>query len=376
MNKKVLILHVPLGAGHVMAAKAIGEAFEKKYPEIEVKVVDTLDFAFEIFRQVLPKTFNLMAAKAPFLYKWIYDYYNDDSRHKFLSKTSNAIIKNSRFAKFLKEFNPDFIISTNPLPMQLVSFTKEQNVIDILSANVCTDFGFHAFWHNNDVNYYFVATEKVKAALKERGVAPEKIIVSGIPISARFSETKDRLKILSKIGFSDKFPIFLIIGGGGKIAYSDVSDIFEKVRKKIVGAQFIVAAGRDKTLEKKLMNSKLKTDTRVKVFGFTDKIADFMEIADLILTKAGGLTVAECFSKGLPLIVNNTIPGQEDDNVKYLLENKAGFKAVSIEEVSAIAVKLFSNPSELAEIKRNSKELSKPRAAKDIADFIVSRIKQ
>src|SRR3989344_7337788 len=170
MNKKVLILHVPLGAGHVMAAKAIGEAFEKKYPEIEVKVVDTLDFAFEIFRQVLPKTFNLMAAKAPFLYKWIYDYYNDDSRHKFLSKTSNAIIKNSRFAKFIKEFNPDFIISTNPLPMQLISRTKEKNIIDTLSANVCTDFGFHSFWYNLDVNYYFVANNIVKNFLISHSV--------------------------------------------------------------------------------------------------------------------------------------------------------------------------------------------------------------
>ena len=95
----------------------------------------------------------------------IYKYYNHKLRQKSLSDISNAIFEKSRFVKFVKEFNPDFIVSTNPLPMQLVSKTKEKNIIDILSANICTDFGFHSFWYNEDVNYYFVADEDIKKSL-------------------------------------------------------------------------------------------------------------------------------------------------------------------------------------------------------------------
>jgi len=373
-KKKILILHVPFGAGHVMAAKAIAESFEKKYPEIQTEVIDALDFSFEIFRQILPKTFNLMTAKAPFLYKWVYDYCNNDSRQDLLTITYSAVIKNSGFVKFIKDFNPNFIISTNPLPMQLVSFTKQKNIIDILSANVCTDFGFHAFWHDADVNYYFVATEEIKRALAERGMEQEKVRVTGIPIRPRFFETVDRVKILHELGFSNEFPVFLVVGGGGKITYLNLLMIIKKVRERNQEAQFIVVAGRDKSLEKKLEKSDLKTYPKIKVFGFTDKMADFMSVADLILTKAGGLTIAECFAKGLPIIVNDVIPGQEDDNVEYLVKNGAGFTAKGAKEAAEIAVNLLSIPEKLAEIKENSKKLSKPNAAEDIADFVVSQI--
>lgn len=357
-----------------MAAKAIAEAFSKKHPEIKTEVVDTFYFAFEIFKQILPKTFDFVTAKTPVLYKWIYGYLNSGSRRKLLTGTTNAIVKNSKFVRFIKDFNPDFIVSTNPLPMQLVSFTKQKNIVDILSANVCTDFGFHAFWHNEDVNYYFVATENIKQQLAESGIGAENIVVSGIPISPKFSEVKERSRILSELGFSTKHPVFLIVGGGGTIKYSDIVKIVETIRRKSRNTQFIIVAGRDRTLKKELDDPELKKNQKIKVFGFTERLADFMSASDAIFTKAGGLTIAECLAKGLPVIVSNVIPGQEDDNVKYLTENCIGFKADSAESVGKIAVSLFSNPEELSKIRKKCKIFSKPGAAEDIADFIASKI--
>ena len=122
-KKKVLILHAPLGAGHGAAAKAIAEAFLLRYPDIEVKSADVLDFSHELFKQTLPKAFYFFTLYIPFLYKLFYDYSNHRSRYKFLNHVSDAFLKKSRFVKFINDFNPDFIISTNPLPMQLVSKT-------------------------------------------------------------------------------------------------------------------------------------------------------------------------------------------------------------------------------------------------------------
>ena len=371
-KKKVLILYAPLGAGHGSAAKAIAEVFSLKYPDIDVKNINVLDFAFEIFKQGLPWAFFNLNLKAPFLYKWIYKYYNHQSRYKFLNNVSNVILEKSRFVEFIKEFNPDFIISTNPLPMQLVSKTKEKNIIDILSANVCTDFGFHSFWHNADVNYYFVADEEIKKSLIEHGVDSKKIQVVGIPTSLKFNNTLDREKIINNLGFDISRPILLIVGG--RTSYKKLLTIISGVKQKNNGLQFIIVAGRDKILQKKMKDSKISNDPSVRIFDFVDNLDEYMTAADLILTKAGGLTVSECLVKSLPMVINDIIPGQEEDNVNYIVNHGVGVKADNVKESIVAVNKLFLQPEKLTAMRENCKKIAKLNVADDLVNFVVSKI--
>lgn len=372
-NKRVLILYAPLGAGHGSCAKAIAEAFASNYPEFEVKTANVLDFAFEIFRAGLPKVFVYVTSKIPFLYKWVYDSFNHQSRYNFLNRTSDVFIKRSHFVKFINEFSPDFILSTNPLPMQLVSLTKHKKIIDILSANVCTDFGFHSLWYNPDVNYYFVANEDIKRSLIGHGVAKDKIIVTGIPISLKFNEKTDCQKILESLDFNKNIPILLIVGG--KMKYEKILKIIEKTGEKIK-VQFIIIAGRDKKLQTQLEKSDLKKKRNIKIFGFVGNIQDYMAVSDLILTKAGGLTVAECMQKNLPMVINDFIPGQEEDNVKYIINNGAGVKANNTNEAIGFILNLFSSPAKMIKMQENCKKIAKPDASKNLADKAYNIITQ
>ncbi|TSC95164.1 MAG: UDP-N-acetylglucosamine:LPS N-acetylglucosamine transferase [Parcubacteria group bacterium Licking1014_1] len=369
-KKKVLILHAPLGAGHETAAKAIAEAFLLRYPNIEIKSADVLDFSYEIFKQTLPKAFYFLTFYIPFLYKLFYDYSNHRSRYKFLNHVSSAFLKKSRFVKFINDFNPDFIISTNPLPMQLVSKTKEKNIIDILSANVCTDFGFHTFWHNADVNYYFAANEKIKRALISYGAIPESVKVTGIPISSKFSKLSDRQKTLGELGFDVSMPVLLIVGG--TTAYGKLMNIIGELKKRNNLIQFIVVAGRDENLQKKLKKSKINSDPLIRTFGFVNNLDEYMTATDLIFTKAGGLTIAECLTKGLPMVIYDIIPGQEEDNLNYVVSHGAGIKAENIKKSVEAVVDFFSQPEKLAKMKENCRKIAKPNAANDLADFVAS----
>ncbi len=370
-KKKILILYVPLGAGHGAAAKAIEEAIAKKYPETEVKNISILDFAFEIFRAGIPGGFNFITAKIPFVYKLIYHGFNN-AGHMAINRTSDAFIKKSHFVEFIKNFNPDFILSTNPLPMQLVSLTKQKHIIDILSANVCTDFGFHSIWHNPDVNYYFVSNEDVKEALEKHGVSSDKIIVSGLPTSLRFQKEVSRQKVFDSLKFSLNSPVLLIVGG--KIKYGAVLKIVEKIEEKI-SAQFIIVAGRDKKLREDLEGSGLYKKPNAKIFGFVDNLEDYMAVSDLILTKAGGLTIAECMEMRLPMVINDFIPGQEEDNVNYLVKNGAGLKVKNTSEAARLITDLLSHPEKLSDMKENCKKLARPKAAEKIIDFIMEKTK-
>ncbi len=371
-KKKVLILHAPLGAGHGVAAKAIAEAFLLRHPDIEVKSVDVLDFSYEIFKQTLPKAFYFFTFYTPFLYKLFYDYSNHRSRYKFLNHASDAFLRKSRFVRFINDFNPDFIISTNPLPMQLVSKTKEKNIIDILSANVCTDFGFHIFWHNADVNYYFVANQEIKTVLISHGADPESIIVTGIPINSKFSRLSDRRRTLDGLGLDSSRPILLVVGG--TMAYSKLVSVITKLKKINNLIQFIIVAGRDEIMQKKLKKSKIGRDPLIKTFGFVDNLDEYMGASDLIFTKAGGLTVAECIAKGLPMVISDIIPGQEEDNVNFAITHNFGVRAGSAQKLAKVIAGLFSNKQRILEMKENCRKVAKPEAASEIADFIASKI--
>ncbi len=370
-KKKILILYAPLGAGHGKAAKAIEEAFLQNYPDFIIKNADVLDFAFGLFGAGIPAAFDYITSYAPFLYKWIYKSFNHQKRYHYLNHGSGVFIKKPNLIEFIKDFNPDFILSTNPLPMQAVSLTKHQKIIDILSANVCTDYGFHSLWYNRDVNYYFVANEDVKESLISHGVSSEKIITSGIPISSKFNRLADRQKILARLGFKENTPTLLIVGG--KIKHRSLFEIVQKIGKTFP-VQFIIVAGRDKALKKELEKSELNKNPRVRIFGFVNNIEDYMSVADLVLTKAGGLTVAECMQKNLPMVINDFIPGQEEDNVKYLVEKGAGLEAKNIKEATKIITDLFLNPEKILEMKENCKKAARPNAAKEIVDFVALKL--
>ncbi|MEI7424726.1 MAG: glycosyltransferase, partial [Candidatus Staskawiczbacteria bacterium] len=315
-KKKILILYAPLGVGHSSAASAIAEVFALKRPDIEVKNINVLDFVPDVFKQGLPWFYNQTTSKVPTLYKLIYNYYNYKSRSKHLNNLSRIILKKSKFIEFIEDFNPDFIISTNPLAMQLISLTKEENIINIPSANVCKDFGFYSLWHNKDANYYFVANEEIKKSLIKYGAEKNKIQITGIPTGLKFSKLLNIKEIIvSKLKFNSANPVLLIVGG--RISYFNLLKIIKGVKKNNTKIQFIVVAGRDKILQKKIKDSEITIDPAIRVFDFVDNLEEYMTVADLILTKAGGLTVSECLVKNLPMIFNDIIPGQEEDNVNY-----------------------------------------------------------
>jgi processive 1,2-diacylglycerol beta-glucosyltransferase len=371
-KNKILILHGQPGMGHSIPASAISEVFSKKYPQVQVKVVDSFDLCYKFFRFGYPFLYNLVVSKFPIIYKMCYAGYEYKVFYGFLEKLALLFVNKSKFLSFTKDFSPDFILATNPLPLQLVSFFEEKKFIDIKSANVCTDFVFHPMWHSQDINYYFIANEEMKKSFINFNVDPEQIKITGIPVRSKFNQPLDRKKIIAELGFDPSHPVLLIVGG--YLAYKKLLKVVMGIKNKNAQVQFIIVAGRDKNLYKILQKSVLKNDSSSKIFGLVKNMEDFMAVADLVLSKAGGSTVAECLVMGLPMIINKIIPGNEEGNAQYLFDNGAGLKAIGVEQIVETVVDLFSRPEKLAKMKECCKKVAKPNASEEIVDFVVSQI--
>ena len=370
--KKVLILYAEAGHGHMASAKAISEALQEKDPVVIVKLVNVLDFADPVYRKVFVDGYHYISEKRPSFWKMLYKSFNRKAAHKLPTLISRISVE-KKFINFIKDFSPDFIVSTHPLPMLLVSDSKEKNLIDITSSLVVTDFGCHSFWVNEEVNFYFVATDEVGKCLAGFGVSQDKVIATGIPIALKFSQKFNKQDVLRKLNLNPTKKTILI--AGGQFNYADIKQVVYGLKEKnSQQVQFIIVAGRHQELAKALNKDSLKNDPDVRAFGFIDNMEELMAASDLIFSKAGGLTVSESMAMQLPLVIHKIIPGQEEDNARYLVEQEAAIKVSGVKNIIKEVSELLADEKKLAEMKKAAAYVGRPNAAREVASFILKQL--
>jgi len=269
---------------------------------------------------------------------------------------------NPKFVRHLKNFQPEIVISTHFMPIEVLGGLREKLPAPApFSACVVTDFEAHALWLEAGVDLYCVATEETKASLAARGVDAHRIEVTGIPIADRFSAPMDTDAIRRRNGLRDDVPVILILGGG--FGMGPVAELLAETDKLETQFQVIVVAGKNEALRRELAGQNRRHPTDV--LGFVTNMQELMAVADLIITKPGGLTTSEALALGKPMFILNPIPGQEAANSDFLLEHGAATKVNRIEDVP-YRLELLLGSKKLQDMARTAKALGRPNAAKDV----------
>lgn len=311
--KKILIISCSVGNGHVKAAEALQKTFNILYPDTHTEHADFLDFIGLASKKIFFETYDLIIKNIPTIYRLIYDITDNKTAPKIVDAVTllQKKINTKKYKKFIINCNPDFIIFTHFTPANVFRSLK----LSIPHASVVTDYIAHSLWQNGNDQKYFVAGKKTKKSLEDLGVKPKNIFISGIPVAPEFYEKYDKNNICETLGLNpDKKIVTIMPCGFGKINTI-------KVAKNILendNYQVVALAGKNKKLLKKYHSIKNQNLTAV---GWTDKAPEYLKIADIIISKPGGLTSTECLTLEKPLILINPIPGQEEHNVEYLMQN-------------------------------------------------------
>lgn len=362
--KKILVVSLKAGAGHLKAAQAIEGAIKLKYPNLEVKNIDLLDYASILSKNFYGNWYLDIANKVPEFYAWLYDRLDSSStKIRLLSDRMNT----QKFQKFTEDYNPDLVICTHFVPANLLTYWREKYKFRFKIVLTLTDYEAHKLWVDNKVDMYTVATEYVKNQFVEYGADKNKIKVTGIPVDVKFLKVFDKNKIRKKLGLKNQFTISLFAGAFG---VGPLQEIFIKITKIENEFQIIAIAGKNKKLYTEFQNQAKKSNKVIKVFGFVDNMEEIMAISDIAISKAGGLTVSECLALDLPLIISHPFPGQEEANTRYLLNNQAAFIAEKPEEIISIIKRVLNNQDILANVRENMQKIAKPNAALEIVKLI------
>ncbi len=383
---KILIFYASYGGGHLNAAKSINDYIISNYPSYDVELIDCMKYVNKTIEKLTTAAYREMAKKAPWAWGKIYsDSQKGPLAH--LSSRSNKIMA-IKLLRLLREKQPDVIISTHPFGSQMCSYLKRKNKITAKIATIMTDFSPHDQWlvGHKFTDYFFVANDKMKNYLISKGIAENKVFVTGIPISNRFLKTYNKKEILDTYNLSeDKFTV-LFFGGGefglGKTKTAEIFESFvqESLKEKI---QIIAIAGKNPKMKAsfKEIVSKYSVNTtttnttditnNVKILEFTNQVPELMSISDLVVTKPGGLTTSESLASHLPMLIINPIPGQEEENAEFLEDKGIAIWLRKNDDSKLIIENLLADNKKLNLMKENTKLLARPHSTETICKMIL-----
>ncbi|MBX5467433.1 MAG: glycosyltransferase [Firmicutes bacterium] len=367
----VLILAARYGDGHLRAAKAIAMALAEIDPDHRPALLDYYRFVSPRLDSTIRWAYLSSVRFAPSLWRW---FYTSTQRIDPESRTQQWLnsIGLKRFYRAIRHHPPRVIVSTYPTAAGVVSSLKKAGKLEVANYVVMTDYSVHSQWIHPAVDRYFVGSEDMRQELGERGVPAHKVVVSGIPVDQRFSLPVDEAEARARLGVGPE-PVVLFMGG----SYMPPGE-FHGVLRAIDRVEFphttVVVAGRSERRRQLAEEYRRQARHPLLVLGYVDNVHEWMGVAAMLVSKAGGLTTTESLCRGLPIVIYRPIPGQEDANAAFLVRHGAGVLAHQEAEVGAIVERLLRHPWELRRMARQSRQLGHPEAARVIGEYVVQAL--
>lgn len=361
---KVLISYASAGAGHRRVAEAVYDYLRANRKDLELELVDILPFTGNFFRFCYNCGYSFLVHYAVWL--WGFFFWMTEFRLTRWFSRKGALIANyfscGKFVKYLIKNEFDFIISTHFLNSELAANLKLKNKIQAKLITVITDFGVHPFWVSKGTDLYVVASGLTRDKLWKLGVDEQKIQVSGIPFSSSFVKAQNRVQLAEKFGINpDRFTVLLMTGSFGS---GPLEEIAQSLRSE---AQVLVVCAKNEKLFTRLQKLNLEN---VKVFGFINNAQELMAVADIIVTKPGGSSITELLNMELFPIFISAIPGQEQENIRILVDYGVGYAPKNIKQIKELVVDLRNNPQKLQNLKKKVAQVAKPFACSEISRVI------
>ncbi len=237
-----------------------------------------------------------------------------------------------------------------------------------------TDFESHRNWVVDPCECFFTATEEAALYLQYFGVPASATAVTGIPIHPGFGEPYDRRACLDHFGLRGDRPVVLLLAGGH--GAGEIEAPYRALLDVGIPLEVVAVTGHNEKARRVLQAVAPPPRHRATVLGYTHRMHELLAVADLVVTKPGGLTVSEALARGAGLVLINPIPGQEERNSDYLLEQGAAVKANHLPTLPYKVADLLRHPGRLEQLKARARRLGRPRAAFDIAEQSLRLIRQ
>ncbi|MBK9120531.1 MAG: hypothetical protein IPM18_13175 [Phycisphaerales bacterium] len=366
VHRRILILTVSAGNGHVVAARGMEQALRAAAPQAEIAVIDAMEVVNPFFRRFYAGGYLWLVQHWPALMNWMYEAADRPpggafDRFRVLMQNANT----GRMARFIRGWCPDLIVNTHYLTAEVAARLRATGRLHCPQVIIATDYETHRVWAQEPADRYFTATDLGRTLLAQWGVPREKISVTGVPLRAQFQQLPTRAAARDRCEIAPGVPLVLLLASG--YTRRRAGEAWDELLALPPTVELVALAGRNAHLARDLESAAVRRGRVARVVGYTDRVHEWMCAADLAISKPGGLTMAEAMACGLPLLVLYPYPGQEQRNSDYLLEAGAGVRVNHVRLLTERVAGLLEDPAALARLRAGAAGLARPCAARTIA---------
>ena len=363
MNRSgILIVSASTGTGHLSAAEAVRGAVVECDPQLPVEHVDLLELAPRWVRGIYGTGFEMVAARAPRVWGQVYRITDGraEDRARWAPLAHRLLFR--EFRRLLLSYRWDVCVSTHFLPCQLAA--GRQGLPPF--ATVITDFTLHKFWVNPRVRRYFVATETLAAQLRSR-IPDVRVDATGIPIKSGFAAAPDRNAARAELGIAPDRRVALVMGGGLGIGVEEATEA--ALAAAPADVQIVAVCGRNECALGRLQARGLP-DGRLRPLGYVRGMERLIAAADVVATKAGGLTTSESLALGKPLLLTRPIPGAEVGNTRAIVAEGAALAGDCEAGMREAFARVFSEPGLLERLCAAARKIGRPHSARSVVEAV------
>jgi processive 1,2-diacylglycerol beta-glucosyltransferase len=361
VKKRILILTASFGEGHNSAARGIRDGLARVAPEgTEVELRDLFAETYPLLNELVRRSYLWVVDFAPrvwgSVYRWLDRKQDYDKNFQRFSRLKE------HFAALLDRFQPDIVVSSFPAYPYLLEQILGPHRLCKSVVIVTDSITVNNIWYRCAADYFLAPNEQSAAVLRAAGIAAEKIKVFGFPVSPKFADSAESNRVLPPSN-SERRVLYMI-----HAATRGTPELAQRLAD--LGVDLTVTIGRADRLMPEI---EAAVGDKAKVIGWTDDLPRMLHESHLLIGKAGGATVQETIAAACPMIINYVVAGQEEGNAQLIVETNSGVIANSPREVIAQVKRAFADDAkQWREWSANISRLSKPRAALDIAEFLLS----
>jgi processive 1,2-diacylglycerol beta-glucosyltransferase len=365
---RVLITTAPYGSGHDRVAAAVARALEAEGAHVEV-VDHFARFVSPLFARASQAVFWQVLRHAPRVWGWVFALSDRLPTHSPVMAGNNRLGARG-LGRYLDAFQPDAVVHVHPSAAGAMAWLRARGLTRTPQAIVLTDFLAHGQWIYPRVERYFVAADPVRDQLVARGVSPEHVVVSGMPIDGAFTAPADRGRLRRELGVEAGAPVVLVTAGmQGRLG--GIAEVCDTLAGLEAPFRALVVCGRSERLAAALRR-RHGADGRFRILGRVGEMHRLMGAADLVVTKAGGSTCAEALALECPLVFYRSLPGQERANEACIERAGAGVRAGDRAGLRATLARLLGDGAQRVALARAAGSLRRPEAARTVAKEVLA----
>lgn len=367
---KILTLSVAAGTGHGKAAEAVNDYFSANYKDlnIDMKIVNTLKYINPLIDKLVVGSYLNTLKNTPSIYGKLFAYAeNGDTISNFTQAVNDVL--SIKIKNLINKYNPDIVVCTHFFPLEMMSILKRKGKTKLPVVAIITDYAPHSIWFYSFIDAYVIPHEDFIQDLIEKGIAKDTIYPYGIPISEDFLQSIDKIEARKSLNLDPDMLTILLMGGG--LGIGNLKAMFEQLAFSNLNLQLIACTGSNFKLKNQLIDISSRCNKKTIIYDYTDNVSTLMSVCDILISKPGGLTVTESINKHIPMVITSAIPGHEERNADYLLNNGIAARVKDTDSIVSIIKQLTKSKSRLYHMRESANEKAKPDAAKKICELII-----